>query len=133
MKSALPSRLKGSAKTSLMPIKNPPAQYGAVTKSLHWITALLVILLLAAGLYMTGLPDSPDKLKIYGLHKAGGITVLALTFCRILWHVISKKPQPVETLKPWEKYLSQALHALFYVLLIALPLTGWLRSSAANF
>ena len=116
-----------------MPIKNTESQYGSVTKSLHWITALLVLVLLAVGLYMSDLPNSPDKLRIYGLHKSFGITVLTLTFCRILWHVISKKPGPVETLKSWEKHLSQALHVFLYLLLVAMPLTGWLMSSAGNF
>jgi cytochrome b561 len=116
-----------------MPIKNTESQYGSVTKSLHWITALLVIGLLAVGLYMSDLPTSPDKFKIYGLHKSFGITVLTLTLCRILWHVISKKPDAVATLKPWEKRLSKIIHAVLYISLIAMPLTGWLRSSAGNF
>jgi cytochrome b561 len=116
-----------------MTINNTQTRYGSVTKSLHWLTALLVIGLLAVGLYMADLPNSPDKLKIYGLHKSFGITVLSLTFCRILWHIISKKPGPVETLKPWEKHLSKALHAFLYIFLVAMPLTGWLRSSAGNF
>jgi cytochrome b561 len=82
---------------------------------------------------MSDLPNSPDKFKIYGLHKSFGITVLTLTFCRILWHSFSNRPGPVETLMWWEKYASKALHYFLYVLLLAMPLTGWLMSSASNF
>lgn len=115
-----------------MPLKNSQTHYGAVTRLLHWITAVLVIGLLAAGLYMTDMPASPDKFKVYGLHKSFGMTVLFLTLCRCLWHRVSKKPDAVATLKRWEKHFSKALHLFLYVLLAAMPLTGWIFSSAAN-
>lgn len=115
-----------------MSLKNSENQYGAVTKSFHWIMALLVICLLAIGLYMGGMPNSAAKLQMYNLHKSLGITVLALVICRICWHSISKKPGFVETMKPWERKLATAGHTLLYLLMLMLPLTGWLMSSAAG-
>ena len=116
-----------------MSVLNSKKAYGSVTKSLHWLTALLVIALLAVGLYMTDLPNSPDKFKIYAFHKSIGITVLTLTLLRVLWHRRSAKPEMVTTLGAMEKKLSKALHEVFYVLLAVMPLTGWALSSAVSF
>lgn len=116
-----------------MLLRNTESDYGAITKTLHWLTAIGLIGLIAAGLYMTDMPNGADKMKVYALHKSFGICVLALTFLRILWHVISKRPRSVETLAPLEKVTSKALHTVFYGFLIALPLSGLLMSSAKSF
>ncbi|MBI3441446.1 MAG: cytochrome b/b6 domain-containing protein [Proteobacteria bacterium] len=115
-----------------MPLLNSPTQYGAVTKTFHWGTALIVIFLLALGLFMGDLPNGTLKLQAFNLHKSLGITVLVLTLCRFCWHLISRFPGPVETLKPWENLLSKILIKSLYVLLIAQPLIGWIFSSAAG-
>lgn len=59
-----------------MQIKNSSTQFGVVAIILHWIIALLIIGLLALGLYMVPLPWSPEKLKLYGWHKEYGFLVL---------------------------------------------------------
>lgn len=113
--------------------KNSPAEYGTGTKLFHWISGVIVICLLVAGLFMGDLPNGALKLRTYLLHKSFGITILSLTFLRILWHVYSKKPEYVATLKPWEKKLARLGHGLLYLLLIGMPLTGWMMSSAAGY
>ncbi len=113
--------------------KNTPARWGAVAKGFHWLTALLVVGLLCVGLYMTGLDFSPDKLKLYGLHKAFGITVLALVVLRIGWRVFTPRPGEIETHKGWEVRLAAVIHFFFYAALIAMPMTGWIMSSAASY
>lgn len=115
-----------------MPLKNSTAEYGSITKAFHWVTALLVIGLLALGLLMEDLKPLSLKLTAYNLHKSFGITVLTLVICRIIWHFFSRRPAPVATLKPWEKILSALMHYALYALLLAMPLTGWLMSSAAG-
>ena len=115
-----------------MSFKNTTTEYGAVTKTFHWTVALIVICLLAAGLTMDKISDLSLKLKTYNLHKSFGITILALTLCRVCWHIYSNRPNPVDTLQMWERYLSKALHIFLYILLLAMPLTGWLMSSAGG-
>lgn len=115
-----------------MPLKNSKTEYGTVTKIFHWVTALIVICMLAAGLLMADLKPLTLKLTVYNLHKSFGITVLALILCRICWHIFSNRPAPVTTLKPWKKILSALMHYSLYILLLAMPLTGWLMSSAAG-
>ena len=115
-----------------MPLKNSETEYGTVTKTLHWTIALIVLCLLPVGLFMDDLPLGALKLNVYNLHKSFGITVLTLIICRICWHIVSHRPNAVETLKPWEKTGAAVVHYSLYILLIAMPLTGWLMSSAAG-
>jgi cytochrome b561 len=113
-------------------LKNTETEYGTVTKTFHWGIALLVICLLAVGLVMGELPKTPSTFQIYNLHKSLGITVLALMIGRICWHIVNHRPHAVETLKPWEKISAAGVHYSLYVLLVAMPITGWLMSSAAG-
>jgi cytochrome b561 len=113
--------------------RNTPESFGTLTKTLHWVMALFVIGLLGIGLWMTGLENSPDKFKIYALHKSFGICVLALVFARILWHVYSRKPGFVDGMKPWEKLAAHAAHIFLYLAMIVMPLSGWLMSSAKGY
>jgi len=115
-----------------MLLKNTETQYGAVTKTLHWTIAIIVLCLLAVGPFMDDLPMGVLKLNVYNLHKSFGITVLALMICRICWHIYNHRPEEVATIKPWEKIGATIVHYSLYVLLLAQPLTGWLLSSAAG-
>ena len=113
-------------------LKNTLARYGAFTKTIHWATAILVIGMLCAGLYMTGMDAGLEKLKLYNLHKSIGVAILALVVLRILWHAWSKPPAFVASLKPWEKRAAKTVHFLLYCCLLAMPLSGWVMSSAAG-
>lgn len=116
---------------NIMQIRNNNERYGSIAISLHWLVALLIIGLLSLGLYMTSLPLGPQKLKLYGWHKATGLAVLALVLYRLFWRFINITP---ELLLPWwEKLAAQLMHWGLYGLMIAMPLTGWLMSSAAGF
>jgi len=107
--------------------------YNPLSKILHWGMALIILVLLIVGFYMEGLENSPDKLKLYGLHKSFGTLVLFLLILRILWLVIVRPPKALATHAAWEKGLSHLIHALLYGLMIALPLSGWVMSSSGDF
>jgi cytochrome b561 len=111
---------------------NSPTRYGTITKTLHWVTAILVLLMLALGIYMTDVEEMATKLMLYNRHKSLGVLVLALTLLRVLWHLYSKKPAYVESLKPWEKRTAHVVHTFLYIALLGMPMTGWLMSSAAG-
>jgi len=115
-----------------MGVRNTPESFGILTKTLHWVMALLVIGLLAVGLLMGGL-DGGTKFKVYALHKSFGICVLALVFVRVIWHVYSRKPGFVEGMKPWEKLAAHAAHVFLYIAMFVMPLSGWLMSSAKGY
>ncbi len=115
-----------------MALKNTQSSYGAISRLFHWLVALLVFGLIAAGLYMTRQTPSPDIFKLYGLHKSVGITVLFLAVLRLIWRLANKTPKMLGLDRPWEKYAAHTVHGLMYLCLFLMPLSGWVMSSAAG-
>lgn len=107
-------------------------RYHGLAISLHWLVALLIFVTFPLGLYMAELPLSPDKLKLYSWHKSIGVTVFVLATARLLWR-LSHRPPPLPQMPAWQRRASQATHHLLYLLLLAVPVSGWLMSSAKGF
>ena len=91
----------------------------------HWTIAVLILTNIALGLLHDPVGGSAGALMI-GLHKPIGITVLALTLGRIAGRLTHRPPPLPVTVRPWERGLAHATHFLFYLLMLALPITGWL-------
>jgi cytochrome b561 len=113
-------------------LRNTSERYGLIAMVLHWTIALAILALLALGTVMVRLtPGSSLQFDIYQLHKSLGITVLVLSTARLLWRVVNPVPTLPGTLRRWEAALARATHIAFYVLMIALPLSGWMMLSAS--
>jgi cytochrome b561 len=108
-------------------------RYTATAIALHWLMAALILCLFGVGLYMSGLPLSPTKLQIYSWHKWGGVTVFLLVFARLAWRVTHQPPPLPAAMPRWQQLAAHAGHAALYLLMIAIPLSGWLMSSAKGF
>jgi len=106
--------------------------YTPVAKVLHWLTALAVLGLIGLGLWMVGLPIGLTKLYAFAWHKWIGLTVLTLTVLRWIWRTLHPPPVLPATVTPWERALAPWVHILLLVLLLALPVSGWLMSSAGG-
>lgn len=115
-----------------MAFRNTPERFGSVTRALHWVTVILVFAALVLGNRIAHMEVSLSALKFFGYHKTLGISVLALIVFRILWHVFSPPPKPLQHGVGWQDGLAKAVHRAFYVLLLAMPLTGWAASSASG-
>ena len=115
-----------------MQITNTTHKYGWMAQVLHWSMALLIIFLLALGLYMVPLPLNALKLKLYGWHKEWGIVVLMLVVFRLLWRLSTFQPPYPSHMPTWQKWAASSVHFAFYLLMIAMPLSGWLLSSASG-
>lgn len=115
-----------------MQIKNSHQRYGIVAITLHWVMAVLVIGMIILGLYMVTLPISLQKLKWYGRHKAFGILILMLVTLRLGWRFGNIVPNLPPFFAWVEKSAAHFVHYLLYALLIFMPLTGWMNSSAAG-
>lgn len=113
-----------------MQLKNTDSHFGLIAILFHWIIALLIIGMLGVGLYMTSLPIGIQKLKIYGWHKECGILVLGLVLLRIIWRLSNKTP--VLSLPRWEHIAARLAHLALYGLMLAMPISGWLMTSAAG-
>ena len=98
----------------------------------HWIVALLILAAWPLGVYMHELPLSPTKLKLYSYHKWIGITVLLLFVPRLLWRITHRPPAALP-MPAWQHKIAEATHHLLYLLMVLVPLSGWLMSSAKGF
>jgi cytochrome b561 len=116
-----------------MGLQNTSETYGSVAKTFHWLIFILIACLLTAGFIMTGLPNSPDKFWVYGVHKSLGITVLTLACLRLGWKAVNVAPRLPVNLHRLEKFLAHAGHAILYALMVGMPLSGWAMSSASGF
>ena len=110
-----------------------PATYSRPAIALHWLIALIIFVSFPVGLYMVDLPLSPAKLKIYSYHKWAGVTVLILAFARVLWRATHAAPPLPASIPRWQQALAGATHILLYGLMLAIPVSGWLMSSALGF
>ncbi len=107
--------------------------YTSIAKFFHWLTAIAVIILLGLGMYMTSLELSPLMLKLYSWHKWIGISVLLVTVLRLAWRFTHPAPPLPDSLPPFMRMAAHGGHFMLYGLLIAMPLAGWVHSSAAGF
>lgn len=107
--------------------------YTAVAKSLHWLMALLIMGMLALGFFMTGLPLSPDKFQYYAWHKWAGVSVFGLVWLRLAWRLMFPPPALQAGMSRALKLAAHAGHWALYALMVLIPLTGWLMSSAKGF
>ncbi|MGE5468881.1 MAG: cytochrome b [Ignavibacteria bacterium] len=105
-------------------------RYTATAIALHWLMAVLLAALFALGLYMHDLPLSPWKLKLYSWHKWAGVTAFLLVLVRAGWRAAHRPPALPHAMPPLFKAAAHAGHAALYLLMLAIPLTGWLMSSA---
>lgn len=119
-----------------MLLANTPQRYGALAIALHWTTAGLLLVLVALGLYMDGLPDvgfDREKITLILVHKALGLVALAIVLFRLAWRVGNVLPALVQGMPMWQQVAARFVHLCLYALMLALPLTGWVMSSAGGY
>jgi cytochrome b561 len=101
--------------------------------AIHWLIALLILGGFAIGWVMTSIPGfTPGKLRYFSWHKWIGVTVFALVLLRIIWRLTHKAPPLPDHMTSWERVAAHAVHGGLYLLMIVVPVTGYLYSSAAN-
>jgi cytochrome b561 len=109
-----------------------PANYTRTAVGLHWLIAGLILAALFMGWTMTDMDVSPGKLKLYNYHKWVGVTVLVLALLRLGWR-LTHRPPALESMPRWQQIAAHAGHALLYVLMLAVPLSGWACSNASGY
>lgn len=111
-----------------------PNRYSAVAIALHWAVAVCILSMIPMGLWMTAAIEQPGSqalaYRVFQIHKSIGFLILALTVVRIVWRLTHRPPALPARMKRWETFAANATHVAFYVLMLALPLTGWLYVSA---
>jgi cytochrome b561 len=113
-------------------LRNTPDRFGLVARAFHWLTLLLLIGSFTLGLSMVNMPLSPRKLEFYSWHKWVGVTVLLLVILRLAWRLANPVPVQPATVPAWQRRAAAVSHAALYTVLIVMPVTGWIMSSALN-
>lgn len=116
-----------------MTLGNTPESWGAVSKLLHWAIVLMILGQFTLALLADRLPLGIEKIALLSRHKSLGITILGLALLRLAWRAAFPVPALPAHTKPVERSLARGTHVALYGLLIAMPLSGWLMSSARNF
>lgn len=116
-----------------MPLKNTRDQWGSISKLLHWLVVLLILAMAWIGLTMGDLPNGPDKIATYALHKSIGITILVLVLLRLGWRLYAGAPAPVPGTPSWQDRIASLTHWALYALLLAMPISGWVLNSSSGF
>jgi len=112
-----------------MPFRNTKRAWGSLSKALHWLIVLLIInqwLIAERAEDLTGF----QKFTALNWHKWFGMTIFMLAIVRLVWRIANPVPDLTEETKPWERVLAKVSHFLLYTLIFAMPLTGWIMSSA---
>ncbi|MFT7006975.1 MAG: cytochrome b561 [Colwellia sp.] len=100
--------------------------YGTFAKFLHWGMALMLIVLFVVGTYMAGLDKAdPSKMEIMGMHKSFGVIFMQFAILRVIWSRLNNSPKLPDVLATWEKLLSKTITGSLYLLMLAIPLSGY--------
>jgi len=105
--------------------------YTRTAIALHWLAAALVVGNLTLGVSMVEVPLSPLKLRLFAWHKWIGITVFLVGSAPLFWRCANPPPAPV-AMPEWQRRAAVATHAALYLLMLAIPLSGWIYSSATG-
>ncbi len=109
------------------------SHYTRTAKTLHWLMSLVIFSMLALGFYMSDLPLSPEKLKLYSWHKWAGVTLFLLVIIRLGWRITHTPPAMPDQMPQLQRRAAYAFHFLLYLLMFIIPLSGWLMSSAKGY
>jgi cytochrome b561 len=112
-------------------LKNTEETYGSVSKIFHWGIFILVALMLIVGFFMEDFPESIQG-STYMLHKSTGLLILGLMVLRLIWHWVNKVPVLPSSMSTAQRFVARFVHWLFYIILLAMPLNGWIMSTAGG-
>jgi cytochrome b561 len=108
---------------------SPAERFSRIAILLHWAVALGILGNVALALSVDYLPDDWVR-PVIDTHKSIGITVLGLALLRVLWRVSHQPPRLPDSFKNWERSAAHVAHVLLYIVMLGLPLSGWLHDSA---
>lgn len=120
-----------------MSLTNTPAAYGAVARTFHWLTALLILTAIPLGLYANNLPSDSGaalawKAQVFSLHKTIGVAAFFVALARILWAFTQTHPAPLHPERRLETRAAEVVHWTLYLSLVIVPLSGWIQHAATD-
>lgn len=110
-------------------LKNTGEKYGHIAKYLHWIMALLFVLMFIIAYIMINIPKSAFRLSLYDLHKSTGFLLFFLFVSRLGWRMINVQPSLPSSLLKWQQWIAKLTTVSLYILMCLMPMTGFLTST----
>lgn len=107
--------------------------YTAPAIFFHWLIFFMISGSLIMGFYMGDLPKGPEKLQFISWHKWAGVTIFMLVLMRLTWRLLNPPPALPSSMPAWQVRAANATHLVLYLLMLAMPLSGWLMSSAKGY
>jgi len=117
----------------MSPLNPAPQGYTPVAKLLHWLMAALIVAQFVVAYLMPhiGRDTKPDT--IINLHFSLGVVILAVVIVRLIWRWTHGEPAPLDGIPPWQTRSARAVHTVLYVLLLVIPILGWMNASWRGF
>ncbi|MGZ3218034.1 cytochrome b/b6 domain-containing protein [Paracoccus sp. T5] len=114
--------------------QNTLKSYGSVARTLHWLTALIILTNIVLGLLAVRVPleQMETKVQLFSLHKTLGIAAFAVALTRILWALAQPRPVPLHPKRRAETFLAESVHWVLYAAMLLVPLTGWIEHAATE-
>nr|WP_111298425.1 cytochrome b/b6 domain-containing protein [Paracoccus saliphilus] len=114
--------------------RNTLESYGSVARTLHWLTALIIVTNISLGLLAVRVPldQMQTKVQLFSLHKTLGIAAFAVALARILWALTQQRPVPLHPERRAETFLAESVHWILYAAMLLVPLTGWIEHAATE-
>jgi cytochrome b561 len=112
-------------------IRGDREHWGSLAKFFHWAIVACILAQATIGLTMVNMAKSPKVIPYYTFHKSLGLTIFALAVLRLAWKLFDKRPDEPATMPRWNVTGAKVGHALLYVLLFLVPLSGWWYDSVA--
>lgn len=115
-----------------MPLRSTEEGWGAPVRAFHWLIAVLIVAQGVIGLGMVQMGLTPAKVRVFALHKSIGLTILALVLLRIAWRITDRRPADPPAMPRWQLRAAHGMHLALYVLILAIPLSGWWFNSTSG-
>ncbi|HXZ67793.1 MAG TPA: cytochrome b [Alphaproteobacteria bacterium] len=116
-----------------MALRNTSERWGAIAKTFHWLIAVLVLCMIVLGLWAVNAPLGPLKLQLFAIHKLTGLCIFVLMLLRLSWRLINPTPVLPAAMPGWERAAAHINAWALYGLLLLMPVSGYVITSAANF
>lgn len=107
--------------------------WGPGIRLLHWTMAVLILFQLGLGVWMVRVSDLASRFSLTQLHKSWGTVIFALALVRLGWRAIGPGRPPLPAaMPPWQRHAAGISHAALYLLMLVIPLSGWIMASAST-
>ena len=110
-----------------MHVKNTVTEYGLISKLLHWVSAILLLVQIPLGFYLVDLDFGPERINIESIHVIVGLSIFYLVILRLLTKIINPTPKLNPSIFKGQKFLAKLNHILLYVTILSITISGILK------